>query len=226
MACGSPSVPFANNTYMLAGLYVLTDARHFTHASWPDRVERILSGGASMLQLRDKQLTDEELLPIAQTIQEICRAYNAIFIINDRVSLSKKIRADGIHIGKDDQQIYAAREFLGNQYLIGASCYRNLYTATLAQHHGADYVAFGSVFTSSTKQFAPRCSLATIRNAKKLLAVPVCAIGGINDSNIRSALTAGADMIAVCHAVFNAQRPDLATNKLMQQVILSRQHSS
>ena len=211
---------------MLSGLYVLTDSRHFAHASWPDRVERILSGGASMLQLRDKQLTDEELLPIAHTIQEICRAYCALLIINDRVSLCKKMRADGVHIGKDDQHVRKTREFLGKQYLIGASCYRNLFAATLAQRHGADYVAFGSVFASNTKQFAPRCSLTTIRNAKKMLAVPVCAIGGINDSNIRLVLTAGADMIAVSHAVFNAPQPDLATNKLVQQVIISRQHSS
>ena len=210
---------------MLSGLYVLTDDQIYAHASWPDRVESVLRGGTDILQLREKNLTDDALLPTAYAIQEICSYYNALFIINDRVQLGKKINADGIHIGKDDQQVHDAREYLGNQFLIGASCYRNINSALKAQRQGADYVAFGSIFSSITKKNAPRCPMSTLRNSKRILSIPVCAIGGIKDTNIKSVLSTGIDMIAVSDAVFNTSRPDLAANKLIQQVIMSRQLS-
>ena len=165
-------------------------------------------------------LSDDELYNHAITIQEVCRFHNVPLIVNDRVSLAKKINADGIHIGKDDEQIRAVRNYLGKNFIIGASCYRNIYSAVMAQRYGADYVAFGSLFSSSTKPGAPRCSLAMLREAKNILQTPVCAIGGINQKNIQSVLSTGVDMIAISHAIFNANKPQLAANKLAQPFII------
>lgn len=205
---------------MLHGLYVLTDNQRFSHTQWPDRVENIIIGGASVIQLRDKTLNDDELFKHAAAIMEVCRYYNIPLIMNDRVSLAKKIKADGVHIGKDDQHVRAVRNYLGNKFIIGASCYRNLHTAIQAQRHGADYVAFGSIFPSSTKPNAPRCSLATLRRAKDTMHIPVCAIGGIQQKNIQSVMATGIDLVAISHAIFNAMDPHRAATKMTQAYIM------
>ena len=205
---------------MMHGLYVLTDSKTFPHSQWPDRVEKIIVGGATVIQLRDKTLSNNELLSHANNILEICRHYDVPLIINDRVSLAKKINADGVHIGKNDKTIRVARKYLGNKFIIGASCYRNLHSSIQAQNYGADYVAFGSVFPSTTKPQASRCSFATLREAKKILQIPVCAIGGIRQANFQSVLTTGVDLVAVGHSIFNASHPQQAATKMAQTYIM------
>ena len=207
---------------MLKGLYVLTGDKLFPHQQWPERVEQIILAGANIIQLREKSLSEEKLLPLAQQLHEICKHYGALFIINDYVSLARKISADGVHIGQYDQSLRDARQYLGNQFIIGVSCYRHLYQAIKAQQLGADYVAFGSMFPSTTKANALRCPLSIITQAKRRLHVPVCAIGGISHKNVGHVLTSGADMIAISHAVFNANDPGIAANKINQQVIMPR----
>ena len=211
---------------MLPSLYVLTSDQVVSYADWPTTVDKILQSGVELIQLREKTLSDESLLPLALQIQELCKAYNALLIINDRVQLANKIKADGVHLGKNDNSIRHARQFLGSKYLIGASCYRKIYSALKAQRDGANYVAFGSIFPSSTKKTAPRCTLTTLRQAKQTLSLPVCAIGGIRPANLDPILSTGVDMLAISDAVFNSSRPDLATNKIMQRVIMSRHYPS
>lgn len=205
---------------MLQGLYILTDNQFIPHSQWPDRVEKIIIGGASVIQLRDKSLSDHELLIHAGKIQEICRYYGIPLIINDRVSLAKKVNADGVHVGKNDLSIRVARKYLGNKFIIGASCYRNLHSAVKAQNYGADYVAFGSIFPSTTKPQASRCSFATLCEAKKILQIPVCAIGGIRQNNIQSVIATGVDLVAVSHSIFNAKYPQQAATKMAQPYIM------
>ena len=207
---------------LLAGLYVLTDSRLYAHNQWPERVELAILGGAEVIQLRDKHLSDDELMPTALTIQQICAYYDVTFIINDRVTLAKKIHADGVHIGQHDHSLRAARDYLGADFLIGVSCYKHLFSALRAQKLGADYVAFGSVFLSNTKVNAPRCPLSVISKAHSLLRIPICAIGGITANNSRHVLAAGAQLIAATHSVFNARDPMAAANKLSHQVIMPR----
>tara|TARA_R110002049_G_scaffold124479_1_gene279940 strand:+ start:24632 stop:25267 length:636 start_codon:yes stop_codon:yes gene_type:complete len=207
---------------LLEGLYVLTDSRFYPHDTWPERVELAILGGADVIQLRDKHLSDDALTSVAKTIQEVCADYRVTFIINDRLALARKIRADGVHIGQHDHTLREARQFLGNDFLIGVSCYKHLLTALRAQKSGADYVAFGSVFPSSTKVSAPRCPLSVISRARSLLNIPVCAIGGITSKNSRHVLRAGAQLIAATHSVFNARDPMAAANKLSHQVIMPR----
>ena len=158
---------------MLQGLYVLTDSKNFSYNKWPDRVEQSILGGATIIQLRDKYLSDQELLPHALILQEICRHYDATFIINDRVCLAAKIHADGVHIGKDDKNYSTVRDYLGSGYLVGVSCYRNLYQAIHLQSLGADYVAFGSIFSSRTKLNARQCPISILPKAKQLLSIKI-----------------------------------------------------
>ena len=205
---------------MLHGLYVLTDNKVIPHSAWPQRVEEIIVGGANMIQLREKLLSDDSLLIHAQTVLEVCRFYGIPLIINDRVTLAKKINADGVHIGKNDQSIQAARQYLGNQFIIGVSCYRNLYSAIRAQTIGADYAAFGSIFSSTTKPHASRCTFATLTKAKKLLHIPVCAIGGIEAQNISMVIDSDVDMVAIGHSIFNARHPRQAAMKIAQSYII------
>lgn len=207
---------------MLNGLYVLTNSQYYALHEWPERIEKIILAGANIIQFREKQLSVQELLPYAQQIRDICFSYGAIFIINDHLSLAKKVNADGVHIGKYDQSLRHARHYLGRDYIIGVSCYNRLYNAVQAQIHGADYVAFGSVFSSRTKINAHRCPLAVIYQSKRCLSIPVCAIGGITQNNISHVVNAGADIFATSHAVFNADSPGYAANKINQQVIMSR----
>ncbi len=204
----------------LEGLYVLTDSRLHAHSEWPERIELAILGGADIIQLREKHLSDDDLLPAALLIQQICTDYAVTFIINDRIALAKKIQADGVHIGQHNHSLREARQYLGNDVLIGVSCYKHLLSALRAQNLGADYVAFGSVFSSSTKQDAPRCPLSVISKARSLLSIPICAIGGITTNNSQYVIKAGASMIATTHSVFNAHDPMAAANKLSHQVIM------
>ena len=207
---------------MLYGLYVLTDSKHYSHHEWPERVENIILAGAKIIQLREKTLSADELLPYALALREVCHYHGALLIINDHVSLARKINADGVHLGQHDSSLRSARKYLGNNYLIGISCYKHVHTAIRAQTQGADYVAFGSVFPSITKTRAPRCPLSVISQAKRCLSIPVCAIGGINHRNVRHVTEAGADLFASSHAVFNAHNPYNAANKIHRQVIMPR----
>lgn len=207
---------------MLHGLYVLTDSRLHPYSEWPDRTEQAILGGANVIQLRDKHLSDLELLPYALFVREICSNYHVPFIVNDRIELAQQVRADGVHLGKYDNSLRATRDYLGSNYFIGVSCYNNLFNAVQAQKLGANYIAFGSIFSSSTKQNAPRCSLSVISCAKHLLDIPICAIGGITSNNVSHVINAGASLIAATHSVFNAHDPMTAANKLNQQVIMRR----
>ena len=210
----------ANKFKPLQSLYVLTSDRLFSLQSWPERIERTILGGASMIQLREKNLPDHTLLAYAQPVQEICRSYNVPLIINDRVELAQRLRADGVHLGSSDSSLRHAREYLGQHALIGISCYRNIFRAICAQNAGADYVAFGSVFASPTKKTAPRCPLFLISQAQRILNIPVCAIGGINARNVYHVVKFNPAMIAISDAVFNAHDPACAATKIKQQVII------
>ena len=207
---------------MLSGLYVLTDSQHYAHNAWLDRIEKIILGGASVIQLREKLLDDSELVSYASDILDLCIFYNVPFIVNDRVELAKKIQADGVHLGREDLSISQARDYLGKHYLIGQSCYASMQHAIKAEKKGVDYVAFGSVFTSKTKPNATRCNLSTLKLAKRLLKIPICAIGGINLKNTQSIIQMDVDLIAVTEAVFNADNPRQAANQITQKYIIAK----
>lgn len=193
-------------TNNLSGLYVLTDNRLTPDERLIESVEQALRGGARIIQYRDKQSSHALRLQQARALNQLCREYDALLIINDDVELAAQSGAHGVHLGRDDAALAAAREYLGTQFLIGASCYNQIALAETAISSGADYVAFGRFFTSSTKPEAAQADIHLLQQAREL-GVPVCAIGGITQGNATTLIEAGADMIAVVAGVFG--QPDI-----------------
>ena len=166
-------------------------------------VAQALEGGIAMLQYRRK---GRQRIEEAKTLARMCRERGVPFVVNDDVALAMQCGADGVHLGRDDGELAVARTALGDR-LLGASCYDSLSAARAAVAADADYVAFGSVFSSSTKPAAVRAPHALFREARPL-GVPLVAIGGITLQNAPQLLAAGADCLAVISDLFDA--PDIA----------------
>lgn len=182
----------------ISGLYAVTPDSHDATVLLA-QVRDCIAGSARLVQYRNKQQLDADT---AVALAQLCRQHGIPLIINDDVSLAKL--ADGVHLGKDDGDIATARKHLGADKIIGVSCYNSLQRALDAEMDGADYVAFGSMFNSSTKPEAPRATLELIREARSWLTIPIVAIGGITLDNAPSLLAAGVDAVAVINAVFSA----------------------
>lgn len=188
----------------MKGLYAITPDVASTEAL-TRMAERALDGGVALLQYRNK-LADYALrAQQAQALLRLTRAKGVPLIINDDVALAAAIDADGAHVGRDDGEVAAARRILPGK-LLGASCYTSLAAARSAVAAGADHVAFGSVFASSTKPGAMRARLELFKQARSL-GVPLVAIGGITIENAHLAISAGADCVAVIADLFGA--PDI-----------------
>ncbi len=184
------------------GLYALTDAQLIPATTFIERVELALRGGVNVLQYRDKSADGQKRLQQARSLKVLCQTYAVPLIINDDVQLARQIHADGVHLGKDDGQLAEARAVLGKQAIIGVSCYNQLTRAQQAQAQGADYVAFGSFYRSSTKPQALAASMDLLVRAKDCIHVPIVAIGGIEVHNAPFLLDAGADFLAVVSGIF------------------------
>lgn len=170
------------------------------------RVEACLKGGARVVQYRNKTANAPHQ-QMATALAVMCRRHGVPLIVNDDVGLALKAEADGVHLGRDDGDIASARQKLGPDRMIGVSCYGDLQLALAAQQAGADYVAFGSMFASSTKPHAPHAPLTLLTQAAVQLQIPIVAIGGITLQNAPQAIAAGADSVAIISAVFDA--PDV-----------------
>lgn len=195
------------------GLYVLTRETDDT-AALLAAVEAALIGGATAVQYRDKSTDVARRHEQASELAALCRARGVPLIVNDDVRLADLAGADGVHLGRDDARITEARIVLGSKKIIGASCYQSFERAEAAEAAGADYVAFGSVFPSSTKPDANRAPLELFAAAREHLRVPAVAIGGIHAGNAGQLAQAGAHAIAVLSAVFDAADPAAAAHAL------------
>jgi thiamine-phosphate pyrophosphorylase len=191
----------------LRGLYAITDENLIPETTFAATIEQALSGGTAIIQYRDKSGSETKRLEQASALRSLCNEYRASLIINDDIALAKAVAADGVHLGEDDISIEQARLILGKNAIIGISCYNQLQLGARAQAAGADYVAFGAVFTSPTKPHARSASCELISEAKSQLHIPVCAIGGIDKSNAESVIEAGADMTALISGLFT--EPDI-----------------
>ncbi len=189
----------------LRGLYAVTPETEDTE-DLVRRAEACLAGGAALLQYRAKGIAPTLALEQARRLRDACRATGALFIVNDSVDLALATGADGVHVGREDEDVRAARERLHGA-ILGVTCYDQLERARAARAAGADYVAVGSVFPSPTKPGAVLAPLKLIAQAREASGLPVCAIGGITLQNAPKVVTAGADMLAVISAVFDA--PDV-----------------
>ncbi len=197
------------------GLYAVTPDLADT-AVLLAKTKAALDGGTRLLQYRNKT-ADEDLRRVQATaLRGLCRRYGATLIINDHVELACESDADGVHVGADDAGVAAARTRLGPGKIIGATCGNDLQRALAAVAAGADYVAFGSFFASAVKPGAVRAPLALLQQARRQVAVPVVAIGGITLDNAARLIDAGADAVAVISALFTAPDIEAAARKFCQ----------
>ena len=159
-------------------------------------------------QLRLKKISTSNLLKISRKVKKITRKNNVKFLINDEPLIAKMVGADGCHIGQKDMDFAKTREILGKNKIIGVTCHNSKKLALKAKKHGANYIAFGSFFKSSTKKSALKANLTILRWAKKKINMPTVAVGGINSSNYKKILSNGADFIACSGYVWNNKKLD------------------
>ena len=184
----------------MAEIYAISDDILMPENLALEYVREILECGVKFFQFRSKKAVKNEKL--ASEILNLCEKFGAKFIVNDDVKFAKKIGAKAVHLGKDDEGIKEAFEILGKDAYVGVSCYNDINLAINAAKNGASYAAFGSVFTSPTKPNALKCDLEVVKEAKQILNLPVCVIGGINETNIGSLSHTKPDLIAVISAIY------------------------
>ena len=157
-------------------------------------------------QLRLKKISSLNLIKISKKIKKITRKNNVKFLINDKPSVAKTVGANGCHIGQKDMNLLISRKILGKNKIIGVTCHNSKKLALKAKRYGANYIAFGSFFKSSTKKTAYKANLAILRWAKKKISMPVVAIGGINSSNYKKILAGGANFVACSNYIWNNKK--------------------
>ena len=184
----------------MAEIYAISDDILMPENLALEYSREILECGVKFFQFRSKKAVKNEKL--ASEILNLCEKFGAKFIVNDDVKFAKKIGAKAVHLGKDDEGIKEAFEILGKDAYVGVSCYNDINLAINAAKNGASYVAFGSVFTSPTKPNAPKCGLEVVKEAKQILNLPICVIGGINETNIGSLSHVKPDLIAIISAIY------------------------
>ena len=200
----------------LKGLYAITDENLIAEEHFREAVESALLGGVRIIQYRDKSANQKKRLQQAKAIRALCTQYQATCIINDDIDLAKTVNADGVHLGRDDTALSHARQTLGENAIIGISCYADIELAINAEINSADYVAFGTMFSSPTKPDAVCATPEMISRAKQQLSIPVCAIGGITSENISQLIQHQAAMAAVISSLFAADDIKYTANILSQ----------
>ena len=198
------------------GLYAITDSKLLSSEQLVEAVALAIQGGAQMIQYRNKGGNAEQRQWEASDINNMCRPLGVPLIINDDVEMAAQVFAAGVHLGKEDADIAAARAKLGPRAIIGVSCYNDIEQAIAAEKAGADYVAFGSFFPSRVKPDAVKAEVELIQEAKQKLTIPVVAIGGITADNGRQLIDAGADMLAVITEIFGQADIRAAAEKFTQ----------
>lgn len=195
------------------GLYAITDCDNLDTQQLLDSTAAILANGAVLLQYRNKYDPPAAKQDKAEKIQALCREFNVPLIINDDVQLARSLRADGVHLGKDDTDCRKARIMLGPECIIGVSCYNELQRAITAVHDGASYVAFGAFFPTNSKQQTVPADISLVRKAREALSVPLAAIGGITPQNGGQLVAAGVNYLAVISGLYASSDPARTTRQ-------------
>jgi len=187
---------------------------------FPGRLEQALSGGpVAAFQLRVKGLDQHEAAKLAEPLRRICEAHEVAFIVNDDMALAKRLGADGVHLGQGDGDPREARALLGPSAQIGVTCHDSRHLAMEAGEAGADYVAFGAFYPTSTKETAHRPDPSILGWWSRLFEIPCVAIGGITPDKGRALVEAGADFLAVCGSVWNAPEGEAAAVRRFGEIL-------
>lgn len=197
-------------------LYAVTDRAWVGKQSLYEQVEAALKGGVSCVQLREKDLDDQEFLKEAIEISALCKDYKVPFFINDNVEIAIRCQADGIHVGQEDMEANKVREKVGPDMMIGVSVH-SVEEALEAVKNGADCLGVGAMFSTSTKKDVNLLAKETLKAICDTVDVPVVAIGGINKSNIMELAGSGVDGVALVSAIFSADDIEEECRKLRKQ---------
>jgi len=207
----------------LRGLYAITDKKLIAREDFIEAVEKALIGGASIIQLREKETNQEELIRLGKDILMITKSHRVPLIINDSPELAKEIGAEGVHLGEHDCSIAYARSVLGEDAIIGVSCYGQIERGINAEREGADYVAFGTSYYTPTKPDREPTSVDVLKEAvEKIKRIPIFAIGGITVDNARTIMDTGVDGIAVITSIFGSDDPEQAARELAAEARASK----
>lgn len=194
-------------------LYAVTDRAWLRGETLYGQVEKALKGGATFMQLREKNLDEEHFLQEAVEIKELCKKYHVPFVINDNVDIAVKMDADGVHVGQSDMEAGDVRAKLGPDKIVGVSA-QTVEQAVLAEKRGADYLGVGAVFSTGTKLDADDVSYETLKAICETVSIPVVAIGGITKDNLMELKGSGIDGIAVVSAIFAQENIEEATKEV------------
>ncbi len=201
----------------IKGLYVIIDPEATNGRPVLQVAEAALKGGAKVIQLRSKKQDKGDVLPVARQMQKLCESHGGIFFVNDHADMAAACGAHGLHVGQHDLPIEEARRLLKSTQLVGTSN-ALVQEALDAQSKGADYIAVGAIYPTNTKGNTRPAGLETLRKVKASVAVPVVAIGGINESNVVEVVKAGADCVCVVSAVCSAKDPEDAARRLVARM--------
>ena len=197
-------------------LYAVTDRAWLNGETLESQVEKALKGGATFVQLREKELDEEMFLEEAKKIKKLCAEYHVPFVINDNVDIALKVDADGVHVGQSDMEAGKVREKLGPDKIIGVSA-QTVEQALRAQEHGADYLGVGAVFPTGSKADAVEVDHDVLKAICEAVDIPVIAIGGITKDNVKDLAGSGICGIAVISAIFGQKDIEAATKELRER---------
>lgn len=197
-------------------LYAITDRHWLNGETLKSQVEKALKGGATMIQIREKDLDEKAFLSEAEELLALCRSYGVPFIVNDNVELAVKIGADGVHVGQSDMNARDVRALIGNDKILGVST-QTVEQALFAQECGADYLGVGAVFPTGSKDDAEVLDRKTLMDICKAVSIPVVAIGGITKDNVRELKGTGIAGISVISAIFAQKDIQNATAELLKR---------
>ena len=199
---------------LLPGLYVIIDTQALKGRSPIKAANQAIGGGAKTIQLHDKLQSKKEILPMAQELRNLCAKHNVLFIVNDYLDLALATDADGLHLGQNDLPIKVARKLLPMDKIIGCST-TTVDQAITAEAEGADYIAVGSIYPTTSKETAKIVGLEGLRQIRQAVTSPLIAIGGINKDNAAEVMAAGADSVAVISAVLQAEDIEEASREIV-----------
>mgnify|MGYP003307222149 FL=1 len=194
-------------------LYAVTDRTWLNGQTLYEQVENAIKGGATFIQLREKELDEDSFLAEAIEIQKLCRKYQVPFVVNDNVEIARRMNADGVHVGQSDMEAGNVRAILGDRKILGVSV-QTVEQAVLAERMGADYLGVGAVFHTGSKADADDVSHETLKAICEAVRIPVVAIGGISRHNVSELRGSGICGIAVISAIFAAEDIEGAAREL------------
>ena len=203
-------------------LYVLISS-NIAKKSVKETARLVIDGGADAVQLREKTISDSKFISLAREVRDITTKRGSLLIINDRVHVVRKVNADGIHLGQQDMSALEARNIIGDEKIIGVSTH-SITQARQAQKDGADYIAIGPIYPTSTKGHEPSVGIEILHEISEAVSIPIIAIGAITLENLDEVLKAGASRIAVCSAIIGSKDIYSSTRQFKEKLGETKAH--